>query len=61
MGCNERQKEIRRRRHRRKKLVVLQRRAAKASNSEKAVIAEKLRSLTPGCEILIARMGLEDQ
>jgi hypothetical protein len=35
--------------------------AQEATTSEKLVMAEKIRKLTPGCDGLIARMGLEDR
>jgi hypothetical protein len=57
----ERRKEIRRRRSRRKKLVVLKRKAETANVSEKGQIAHKLRGLTPGAEVLIERMNLEER
>ena len=47
-GISERHKEIKRRRHRRKKLAQLHGRLKKATVSEKAVIANKIRNLTPG-------------
>ena len=49
-GISNRMKEVKRRRHRRKKLT-----------SEKLVMAEKLRKMTAGCEVLIGRMGLEER
>jgi hypothetical protein len=52
-------RELRRRRHRRKKVSILARRSAKASAADKAVIADKLRKLTSGAEIIIERLGLE--
>lgn len=55
----ERMREIRRRRSRKKKMTLLKKKAAKANNSEKAVIAAKLRKLTPGAEVVIATLGLE--
>jgi len=58
---SERQREIRRRRHRRAKLNQFKRRLDKASVSEKAVIAEKLRKLTPGAEQLIEDWQLEER
>jgi hypothetical protein len=61
MGCSERKKEIRRRRHRREKLAHLKVRTAKATVSEKAVIATKIRELTPGAELVIAALQLEDR
>ena len=59
MPGSERQRELRRRRHRRRKVSKLKARAEKASASEKKVIADKLRALTPGCGTLIAELGLE--
>jgi hypothetical protein len=60
-GISNRRKEVKRRRHRKQKLVKLQSRLKKATTSEKLVMAEKIRKLTPGCDGLIARMGLEDR
>ena len=60
-GIIERHKELRQRRHRKKKLTILKRRAAKATPSEKAHIATKIRRLTPGAEVIIATMGLEER
>jgi hypothetical protein len=57
--CIERRKELRRRRHRRKKIKIFARKLAKATVSEKALIAEKLRNLTPGAEVIIANWELE--
>lgn len=57
----ERKKELRRRRHRRKKLRQLAKRLKKATVSEKAIIAEKIRKLTPGAEAIIAAWGLEQR
>ena len=60
-GIVERQKELRRRRKRKQKINILKRKAAKATPSEKAVIANKIRNMTPGAEIIIANMGLEER
>lgn len=60
-GISERAKEIKRRRHRRKKMQHFSKRLEKASPSERAVIAEKLRKMTPGAEEIIARWGLEER
>lgn len=57
----ERMREIRRRRSRRKKINILKRKASKANPSEKAVIAGKIRKLTPGAEVVIANLHLEDR
>ncbi len=59
VGSIERRKELKRRRHRRSKVARLQRRVEKATASEKAVIAEKLRRLTPGGPAIVARWGLD--
>ncbi len=60
-GISNRMKEVKRRRHRREKLAKFTAKLKKATTSEKLVIAEKLRKLTPGCEHLIVRMGLEEK
>jgi hypothetical protein len=60
-GTIERHKELRRRRQRKKKLKVFKRRLSKATTSEKAHIVAKIRSLTPGAEVIIANMGLEER
>jgi hypothetical protein len=57
--CSERRREIKRRRHRRKKLGQLGKRLQKATVSEKATIAEKIRKLTPGGEAVVESWGLE--
>ena len=59
MSCSERKRELRRRRHRRKKVATFARKLEKATVSERAVIADKLRSLTPGGDAIIARWDLE--
>lgn len=60
-GIIERHKEIAKRRHRKKKLKVLKRRLTKATPSEKAHIVTKIRKLTPGAEVIIANLGLEER
>ncbi len=60
-GISNRMKEIKRRRHRRQKLVKMQTKVKKATTSEKLVMADKLRRMTTGADVLIARMGLEDR
>lgn len=59
MPSNERHKELKRRRHRAQKFNLIKRRLRTATVSEKAVIAEKLRRMTPGAEELIERWELE--
>jgi hypothetical protein len=53
VSLSERKQELKRRRHRKKKYDIFARKLAKATVTEKAVIAEKLRKLTPGCEVKI--------
>lgn len=60
-GIIHRHKEIKQRRHRKKKLANLKRKLAKATTSEKAHIVTKIRKLTPGAEVIIANMGLEER
>jgi hypothetical protein len=60
-GIVQRQRELRRRRHRKKKLKVFKRRLVKATASEKAVIAGKIRKLSPGGEVIVANLGLEER
>ena len=59
MPLSDRKQELKRRRHRKKKLAVFARKLVSATVSEKAVIAEKIRGLTPGCEAVIANWELE--
>ena len=61
VGSSERKRELRRRRHRQAKMDQLKRKAARATVSEKNVIAEKIRRLTPGSDAIIAEMGLEER
>ena len=61
MGCSERRKEIKRRRHRRAKMTNYKKRLEKATVSEKAVIADKIRCLTPGAVGVIGTLGLEER
>ena len=60
-GISDRKQEIKRRRHRKKKIVLIKRRIKKATASEKAMFAEKIRKMTPGAEQVIANLGLEDK
>jgi len=61
VGSSERQKEIKRRRHRKKKVELWKKRAEKATASEKSHIAGKLRKLTPGAEVIIEKLSLEER
>jgi hypothetical protein len=58
-GISDRKQEIKRRRHRRKKIEHFKRRLKKATTSEKGVIAEKLRKMTPGAEQVIEQLGVQ--
>ena len=48
MSISERKKEIKRRRHRLKKMGIFTRKLRKATVSEKAIIADKIRALRAG-------------
>lgn len=61
MSISERKKELKRRRHRSKKMTHLEKKLGKATVSEKAAIAEKIRRLTPGAEQIIEAWGLEQR
>lgn len=61
MAGSERQREIRRRRKRRENLTAMKSKLDKATPSEKAEMARKLRQMTPGAEMLITRWGLEER
>ena len=60
-GVSNRMKEVKRRRHRRQKLSKFNVKLKKATTSEKLAMAEKIRKMTPGCDVLIERMGLDDR
>jgi hypothetical protein len=53
--------EIKRRRKRRQKVDKFKKRLKKATVSERAVMADKLRRMTPGCEVIIENWGLEER
>lgn len=59
MPISERRKEIKRRRHRRKKVTQFARKLANATVSERADIAKKLRSMTPGGQVIVDAWDLE--
>ncbi len=61
MSISERKKELKRRRHRRQKLARLEKRLAKATVSEKSVIVEKVRNLTPGSEDVLNNWNLSSR
>jgi hypothetical protein len=59
MSISERKKEIKRRRKRREKLTHFKSRLGKATKSEQVEIARKVRSMTPGAEVIVAEWKLE--
>ena len=61
MSICERKKELKRRRHRQEKMSQLARKLKKATVSERAIIAEKIRKLTPGGEVILANWGLGER
>ncbi|HEY2759760.1 MAG TPA: DUF6800 family protein [Pirellulales bacterium] len=60
-GISDRKQEIKRRRKRRQKLVLFKRRLKKATVSERGVIADKIRRMTPGGEVIIESWGLAER
>ncbi len=54
----ERMRELRRRRHRRQKLTKLNQKFRRSNAAEHAAIAEKIRRLTPGAEVIIQNWGI---
>jgi hypothetical protein len=60
-GISDRHQEIKRRRKRRQKLVLYKKRLKKATVSERGVIADKIRRMTPGAETIIAAWGLQER
>jgi hypothetical protein len=56
---SDRKQELKRRRHRKKKMAIFARKLKTATVSERGVIAEKIRGLTPGCEVIVNRWELE--
>lgn len=61
MGISERGKELKRRRHRKKKLAKLKVQFDKARPSERPVIFEKVRNLTPGGTQVLLNWGVEPE
>jgi hypothetical protein len=61
VGISERGKELKRRRSRRKKLRHMKSRLEKATISEKAHIANKIRNMTPGADGIIDDWKLEER
>jgi len=60
-GISDRKQEIKRRRHRRKKIAVFKRRLKKATASERSLFVEKIRKMTPGCDEVVAHLGLAER
>ena len=61
MPLSERRKELKRRRHRRQKLAHFKKKLESATVSEKAHIAQKIRGMTPGAEVVISALGLDER
>lgn len=59
VSCSERKRELRRRRHRKKKLSIFSRKLQKSTVSERTIIADKIRALTPGGEVIVANWDLD--
>ena len=60
MGISDRGKEVKRRRHRRKKLAKLAKKLKTAKASERTVISENVRQLTPGAAEIFQNWGLTE-
>ncbi|HJS07523.1 MAG TPA: DUF6800 family protein [Pirellulales bacterium] len=60
-GISDRKQEIKRRRKRRTKITHFKRKLKKATTSEKLVMAEKIRKMTPGGETIITDLALEER
>ena len=60
-GISNRMKEVKRRRKRREKIAKFTSKVKKATQSERLVMAEKLRKMTPGCRVIIDRLSLEER
>jgi hypothetical protein len=60
-GISDRKQEIKRRRKRRQKIDHFKRKLKKATTSEKLVMAEKIRKMTPGAETIIGDLALEER
>ncbi len=59
-GISDRKQEIKRRRHRRQKLAHWKVKLKKATASEKSLIVQKIRALTPGAEFVIENWNLRE-
>jgi hypothetical protein len=60
-GISDRKQEIKRRRKRRTKIDHFKLKLKKATTSEKLVMAEKIRKMTPGAEKIISNLALEER
>jgi hypothetical protein len=60
-GISNRMKEVKRRRKRREKVAKFTAKVKKATQSERLVIAEKLRKMTTGASVVIDRLGLTER
>lgn len=60
-GISDRMQEIKRRRKRRQKIDKFKKRLKKATVSERSVMADKIRKMTSGCEVIIENWSLEER
>ncbi|MGE3405762.1 MAG: DUF6800 family protein [Pirellulales bacterium] len=60
-GISERAKEIKRRRKRREKLGKFHKKLGKATASDKLTIAQKIREMTPGAEVILNNWGINER
>ena len=60
-GISNRMKEVKRRRKRREKITKFTAKVKKATQSERLVIADKLRRMTTGSAVVIDRLGLTER
>jgi hypothetical protein len=60
-GISDRKQEIKRRRKRRQKIDHFKHKLKKATTSEKLVMAEKIRKMTPGAATIISDLALEER
>lgn len=61
VSMSERKRELRRRRKRREKVAHMKSKLDKADSETKTKMAEQLRRMTVGAEVIIKNWGLEQQ
>jgi len=60
MSGSERQRELRRRRKRSKQMKVVRRKMEKANASEKLVLVNKIKRMTPGAKDILPSLGITE-